>query len=390
MTRRKLIAYPYFKYIKWFLCTPPIVLMVSLKFCILAALLAWSVGLTSAHELGLPVLTHPADNLPTPDRIALGKKLFHDKRLSADGSVSCATCHVPEKAFADGLIVAKGLGGQTGTRNTPTLLNVAFEKSFFWDGRRTTLEEQAQDPFINPREHGFKDHTQLIATIRRDRAYRLAFKNAFSVRPEAIAIEHVTQAIASFERTLIAADTPFDRYYYGGDQTAMSESAIRGLALFKGTGQCVNCHTIGETSTTFTDSQFHSLGIGYRKIEERLAEITTHFAKQRGKPIDHSILSDADVSELGRFTVTLNPMDVAKFRTPSLRNVALTAPYMHDGSISTLAGVIELEVYYRSLESGQPLVLTPQEQSDLLAFLRALTSDKAAKQATGIKQVANE
>ncbi|MDO8413547.1 MAG: cytochrome c peroxidase [Gallionellaceae bacterium] len=360
------------------------------KFCVLAALLAWGVGFAVAAELGLPPLPHPAHNLPTPGSIALGKKLFHDKRLSADGSVSCATCHIPEKAFADGLTVAKGLGGQTGTRNTPTLLNVAFEKNFFWDGRRATLEEQAQDPFINPREHGFKEHTQLIATIRNNQAYRLAFKKAFSVQPEAITMEHVTRAIASFERTLIAADTFFDRYYYGGDQTAMSEAAIRGLALFKGNARCASCHIIGETSTTFTDNQFHSLGIGYRKIEQRLAKITTHFAKQRGKPIDHSILSDADVSELGRFTVTLNPMDIAKFRTPSLRNVALTAPYMHDGSVSTLAEVVELEVYYRSLESGQPLILTPQEQSDLLAFLRALTSGKAAKQATGIKQVTNE
>ena len=337
----------------------------------LAVFFAWSNSLAAADEHGI--------QKQSPAKIALGKKLFHDKRLSADGRVSCATCHIPTQAFTDGLPVAKGMAGQLGTRNTPSLLNVALEKNLFWDGRRDSLEAQAQDPFINPREHGFKDYQQLVATIQRDQAYRRAFKKAFSVQPHAIAMEHITQAIASFERTLIAPDSPFDRYAYGGDNNAMPEAAIRGLALFKGQARCVTCHSIGETSATFTDHQFHTLGIGYRKIEQRLAEITKHFANQRGKPIDHSILSDGDISELGRFTVTLNPIDIAKFRTPSLRNVALTAPYMHDGSIETLEAVLELEIYYRGIESGQPLILTQQEQADLLAFLQALTSDKAAK-----------
>ena len=344
---------------------------------VFAGLLVGSNSFAATSELGLPKLTYPDKNLSTPAKVALGKKLFHDKRLSADGRISCATCHVPEKAFTDGLPLAKGIDGQLGTRNTPTLLNVAYEQSFFWDGRRTSLEAQAQDPFINPREHGFKDHTQLIATIRRYPDYRHAFKQAFALQPDAIRLEHITQAIASFERTLIAADSSFDRYYYGGNKAAMSDEAIRGLELFKGHARCATCHTIGETDAIFTDHQFHTLAIGYRKIEQRLAQITTHFAKQRGQPIDHSILSDSDISELGRFTVTLNPADIAKFRTPSLRNVALTAPYMHDGSIETLAEVLELEIYYRGIEAGRPLILTPQEKSDLLAFLRALTSNKA-------------
>ncbi len=346
---------------------------------VFAGLLVGSNSFATTSELGLPKLTYLDKNLSTPAKVALGKKLFHDKRLSADGSVSCATCHVPDKAFTDGLPVAKGVGGQLGTRNTPTLLNIAYEKSFFWDGRRASLEAQAQDPFINPREHGFKDHAQLVALIRHDRDYRRAFKNVFSVPPQAIAIDHITQAIASFERTLVATDSPFDRYYYGGNKAALSDEAIRGLELFKGHARCATCHTIGETDATFTDHQFHTLAIGYRKIEQRLAKITTHFAKLRGQPIDHSILSDSDISELGRFTVTLNPADIAKFRTPSLRNIALTAPYMHDGSIETLEEVLELEIYYRGIEAGRPLVLTPQEKSDLLAFLQALTSSKVTK-----------
>lgn len=314
-----------------------------------AVWMLWSTGVPAvAGELGLPSLTYPAHNPPTPAKIALGKQLFHDKRLSADGTVSCATCHIPAQAFTDGLALAKGIGGLTATRNTPTLLNVAFNENLFWDGRRTSLEEQAGDPFINPREHGFKTHPQLVAVIQRDHAYRRAFKRAFAVPPTAITMEHIALALASFERTLLAANTPFDRYYYQSDKTALSEAAVRGLVLFTGRAQCARCHHIGASFATFTDHQFHSLGVGYRKIEARLATITQHLVNAGDQPTDHQILSDADVAELGRFSVTRNPLDIATFRTPSLRNVALTAPYMHDGSLATLAEVLELELYYRN------------------------------------------
>ena len=351
-------------------------LITRLPLAVLLTLMAWSVAVPAA-ELGLPEVTHPAHNPATPAKIALGQQLFHDPRLSADGSVSCATCHVPEQAFTDGLSVAEGIGGQRGTRNTPTLLNVTFERSFFWDGRRATLEAQAQDPFIHPREHGLKDHAQLTAIIRRDPAYRRAFKHAFSIRPAAISVAHVAQAIASFERTLVAANSAFDRYYYGGEKQALSASALRGLEIFQHRAQCTQCHVIGETSALLTDHQYHSLGVGYHKIEPRLAELTLRLAQRPVPALDHSILGEAEIAELGRFAVTLNPQDIAKFRTPSLRNVALTAPYMHDGSVATLEEVIDLELYYRGVASGRPLVLTPQEKSDLLAFLKALTGATA-------------
>ena len=344
--------------------------------CISVKLLMGSATL-SAAGLGLPVLTYPADNPPAPAKIALGKQLFHDKRLSVDGTTSCATCHIADKAFTDGLPVAQGIAGQRGTRNTPTLWNVAFEKNFFWDGRRATLEEQIKDPFINPREHGFTDHDQVVQFIQRDLAYRQAFKKSFSISAKAITIDHVAQAIASFVRTLIAGDSPFDRYYYGGDKKALSPSAMRGLELFQGRARCAQCHLIGETSALLADNQFHSLGVGYDKIEPRLAEITLRMAKRGEQPLDHAILGEADISELGRFVVTLNPQDIAKFRTPSLRNVALTAPYMHDGSVATLEEAVNLELYYRGIESGQPLILIAQEKSDLLDFLKALTSPAA-------------
>ena len=305
----------------------------------------------------------------------LGERLFHDKRLSADGSISCASCHIPDKAFTDGLPLAKGINGQLGTRNTPSLINVKTVRPLFWDGRRDTLEAQAKDPFVNPREHGFTQPAQVADLVRSAPIYTAAFQKSFSISPEAISIDHIAQALAEFERTLVAYDSPAERYLYRGDKNALTESARRGLALFRGRARCSSCHLIGETQAPLTDNAFHSLGIGYKKIEPRLAEITTRLANSRGKPLDHSVISDQEISELGRFVVTLNPTDIAKFRTPSLHNVALTAPYMHDGSVTTLEEVVELELYYRGAETGRPLALTLPEREDLLAFLRALNTN---------------
>lgn len=307
-------------------------------------------------------------------KASLGERLFNDKRLSADGSISCATCHIPDKAFTDGLPVAKGIGGQLGTRNTPSLINVNTVRPLFWDGRRDTLEEQAKDPFVNPREHGFTQHSQIVDVVRRDLIYAAAFRKAFGVTPQAISIDHVSQAIAEFERTLVAIDSPAEQFIYRGDKMVLSESARRGLDIFRGQARCASCHLIGETHAPLTDNAFHSLGIGYKKIEPRLAEITTRLANSSGKPLDHNVISDQEISELGRFVVTLNPTDIAKFRTPSLHNVALTAPYMHDGSVATLEEAVELELYYRGAETGRPLALTASERQDLLDFLCSLNT----------------
>ena len=341
-------------------------------------LLLWVVGmelvLAETSVLGLPPLPIPADNPQTVAKVALGKKLFHDQRLSADGKVSCATCHQADKVFSDGLPVAQGINKQLGTRNTPSLFNVAYQHSLFWDGRRASLEAQAKEPFFHPREHGLKDTPALLHHIRTDQQYAAAFKRTFGVSRRDISSDHVTQALAAFERTLIAGESPFDRYYFAGDQKALSPTAQQGLQLFQGQAQCATCHTLGKTSALFTDQQFHSLAIGLKKIEPRIIELTTRVARARPAERERLVLEDADYAELGRFLVTQNPADIGKFKTPSLRNVALTAPYMHDGSITTLAEAVEFEVYYRGLAQNRPLILTPQEKLDLIDFLKSLTS----------------
>lgn len=324
--------------------------------------------------LGLPPVPIPGDNPQTLEKIALGRALFDDKRLSADGKVSCSTCHQPDRAFADGRTVAQGIQQRAGTRNTPTLINSAYLTSLFWDGRRESLEEQAADPLVNPVEHALGSHDELLATVRTDAVYAAGFHAAFGVGPESIGIEHVVKALAAFERTLVAGDSPFDRYQYGGDSSALSAAQLRGLGLFAGRARCTTCHTLGNEHALLTDQEFHTIGIGQARVQPRLADRTTRLVRLSRAERDRSILSDPEVAELGRFAVTLKPADIGRFRTPSLRNAALTAPYMHDGSVPTLAEAVEREVYYRSLEAGRPLVLTPREKADLVAFLQALTS----------------
>lgn len=351
------------------------------KVCFVRQML-W-VGLTLAAPLcpaqettllGLPPVPVPYANLQTPAKIVLGKKLFSDKRLSADGSISCASCHQAQKAFADGRPLARGIAGRIGTRNTPGLLNAAYLTSQFWDGRRISLEEQVKDPFVNSLEHGLADHAQVLRIIQADKNYPSDFRCAFGLRPRHLSIDHVAQALAAFVRTLVAGNSPFDRFQYAGQHNALSESAQRGLALFRGRTQCAACHVIGTEHALFTDNGFHRLGVGYPKIESRLAEMVLRVSNRDDRSLDQTILGDKELTELGRFLVTLNPADIGRFKTPSLRNVALTAPYMHDGSVPTLSEAVDREVYYRGLEVGRPLILTPQEKSDLIEFLKSLNS----------------
>jgi len=363
--------------------------MRSVVFAVLAIIAAAASGPALAagkSPLGLPPVPVPADNPQTPEKIALGKRLFEDKRFSGDGTVSCATCHDPQKAFTDRLPVSEGIRKQKGTRNAPTVINSAYYTTQFWDGRRVSLEDQSKDPFLNPIEHGLKDHSPIIAVIRKDPTYPGEFKQVFGVSADKITIDHVAKAIAAFERTVISGDSPFDRYQYGGDKAAMSAAAIRGLDLFRKKGRCVDCHKIEQTTATFTDNDFHNLGVGFKRIEANMFDIVDKFrsAKEANAEIDETVLTDAEASELGRFAVTLRTSDIGRFKTSTIRNIAVTAPYMHDGSQKTLQEVVE---FYNKggeknplLDGGiRPLKLTKQEEKDLVEFLKALTSPQFAK-----------
>ncbi len=215
----------------------------------------FTVSVLADQNLGLPPLLIPNDNPQSAEKIALGKLLFNDNRFSTDGSVSCASCHHPEQAFTDGLPVAKGLNGQLGTRNAPTVVNAAFFDTLFLDGRANSLETQALGPLVNPIEHGLENHQAVIDVIRNDAKYVQQFKKVFNIESNEIAIEQVTKAIASFERTLISGNSPFDLYLFGRDHSALSSSAERGLGVFKRNGNCVTCHEISWNNALFTDNR---------------------------------------------------------------------------------------------------------------------------------------
>lgn len=342
-----------------------------------ALLLARPAQLLAGAEtvgLGLPPLAIPAENPLSPAKIALGKKLFFDQRLSRDGATSCGTCHHPAQAFADGRKLALGANQQTGLRNTPSLLNAAFNSSLFWDGRRTSLESQALEPLLSGREHGLPDVPAIIGLLRQDPDYPAAFQRAFPGTAD-IDTTHVARALASYQRTLLAGDSAFDRYYYLHQRQALTASALRGLELFRGRAGCVQCHTIGAQGALFSDQQFHNIGVAPQGT--RLAALSQSWlhSKAAGISYDEATMTMPELAELGRFLATGDPRDLGAFRTPSLRNVSRTAPYMHNGSVATLEQAIDFESYYRSSSPGQkPLVLTAQEKSDLRSFLQALDS----------------
>jgi cytochrome c peroxidase len=312
-------------------------------------------------------------------KIDLGKKLYFDARISTDGSVACASCHDPHRAFADDpeTPTSAGVGGALGTRNAPTVLNAAFLAAQFWDGRAATLEEQAVQPLMNPIEHGFSDAAAVVDHIRALGDYGSLFRAAFG--SEEVTIERVGQAIASFERTLISLEAPIDRFV-AGDVGAISASAQRGWEVFNAKARCNTCHGHIDILPLFTNDDYHNIGVGVERIDFDAVARRAAAAVAGGQSVDELALTDAEASELGRFLVTGEPRHLGAFKTPQLRNVALTAPYMHDGSERTLRDVIEF--YDRGgnnnpyLDGGiRPLGLTDQEKADLVALLETFTSD---------------
>lgn len=301
----------------------------------------------------------------------VGERMFFDTRLSADGTVSCASCHLPEQAFADKKARSRGHRQQEGTRNAPSLLNVAYLRTFFWDGRAESLDAQARAPFINAVEHGLADHNQLLAIVREDPYYST---NLASLRAgTGVILEPVTAALVAYEQTLISGSSRFDRYYYGKESSAMSDAALRGMQLFRGRANCASCHVMSASFSLFTDHSFHMAARGVPpRVSGNLPSLAQRVVAASGEDLDELIARDVDIAALGRFLVTQDPADIGKFKTPSLRNVADTAPYMHDGGVGTLAEAVELELYNRGAVT-YPIILTRSEKEDLLEFLRALS-----------------
>lgn len=342
---------------------------------IIVALETLGMAAFAGVPLGLPSVS---DAKAAPALVELGRRIFMDRRFSIDGSLSCATCHIPERQFTDGRATARGLGGKELTRKTPSLLNVRYQTSLFWDGRAKDIATQVRTPLLGPAEHGLLDEQAVGAIVRRDSSYATAFARLMRVSKNELSLREVSAALVAFEETLLAGNSAFDRYLYGHDLKAMTPAAVRGLALFRGRARCATCHQIGEDSALLTDGEFHASPLPIPESAlAQLGALTEKVSAMRARGeidgLNALVAGDRDIAALGRFVVTLQPKDIGAFKTPSLRNVALLGPYMHDGSIALLPQAIETELYSRTAQN-YPLVLTEDERADLLQFLEALTS----------------
>jgi cytochrome c peroxidase len=338
-------------------------------------------GRTREPPLGLPAIPTPSANPLTPEKIALGRKLFYDRRLSQNGTISCAMCHIPEQGFTNNEIAtAVGIEGRTVRRNAPTIYNVAYFERLFHDGRELDLEKQIWGPLLARNEMGNASVAAVVATIAALPDYAGLFESAFGGRGPTEAT--IGMALASYERTLVSGASGFDRWRFGGDANAISDSARRGFQLFTGDAGCVTCHPVGTGSALFSDGSLHNTGAGYTPPTEeapefrRIAVGPGEFLEVESELIAR--VGDPAPVDLGRFEITQDPADRWHYRTPSLRNVALTAPYMHDGSIATLRGVVE---FYDRGGVANPVLdpriralgLSSEAIDDLVAFLESLT-----------------
>ena len=336
------------------------------------------------QQVGAPVeLTReaiPPDSLQTPEKISLGQRLFFERRLSVDGTVSCSTCHDPQLAFTDRKPLSVGIKGRVGQRNSPTILNALYNKTQFWDGRVNTLEEQAANPIVNAFEMGHPNLDAAVAQIASVEEYQQAFQRVFG---RAANGPDLLRAIASYERTQLSFDSPFDRFI-AGDNNVIDASAKRGWELFNTQARCNKCHALTDSQrdvTVFTDNDFHNIGIGI--IRHNVVALARQ-AEQLIKSGDTAAIDRAaiqtDMSALGRFLITKQEKDTASFKTPDIRNVLVTGPYFHDGSQETLWDVVDhynkgagLQNPYLD-EDIQPLALTESNIDDLVAFMASLTS----------------
>lgn len=344
--------------------------------------------LSLAPPLGLPVIPLSPDHPLTQARIELGRTLFMDRRLSHNNTLSCAMCHVPEQGFTSNeLGTAVGIEGQTVRRNAPTVYNVAYVEQLFHDGREFSLENQVWGPLLAGNEMGNPSIGYVIEKIKVLPDYAGRFERAFAGRgPDVLT---VGQALAAYQRTLVSANSRFDRWYYGKEQGALTTEEQAGFRLFSGKAGCSACHLAGEKHALLTDNRFHNTGVGYayslRLPRKHVVQLSPgKFIELEDKALDSF---EQPLPDVGRYEVTLDPADSWAYRTPSLRNVALTSPYMHNGSLATLEDVVEF--YDRGgIDNPQkdpllkPLGLSATEKQALAAFLRSLTGDNVQKLVT--------
>ncbi|WP_232135203.1 cytochrome-c peroxidase [Luteimonas fraxinea] len=313
-------------------------------------------------------ITNPADER-AQGLSRLGEQLFSDPRLSADGITSCASCHDPLRAFTDGRKISVGAFGRPSTRNAPSLLDLEDMESFFWDGRLDDLHETLLQPFTAPNELANPSIDHVVQVVKDIPSYRRDFQKVLNGR--SLDERALTDAIAAYLENLDRGTNRYELAQEGG--SALSAEEKRGLALFEGKAQCAACHTPG--TTALTDNQFHHAGIGFERASGRIKSLVERIddAQRSRSQLGNLILEDEEVAELGRFVTTRKAADIGGFRTPALRNVANTAPYMHDGSVPTLEEAVDRELYYRGIASGRPIALTVDEQRQLLAFLHSLS-----------------
>ncbi len=331
--------------------------------------------------LGLPTPLPVPDNNPlTQEKIALGRRLFFDRRLSPNDTMSCAMCHVPAQGFTvNELRLAVGINGKTTRRNPPALYNVAYQRLLFHDGREFLLEDQIISPLTNPVEMGNPSIGYVVDKVRRLPGYEERFRDVFG---EGASVATLGKALASYERTLLSANSPFDRWHFAGDASAVSDQVKAGFKIFTSKGQCFACHTVSKEAALFTDLGFHNTGVAQLPlIPEKTVDVDLGggLIVQMPRAQVDEILTPPG-KDLGRYEVTLDPTDLWRYKTPSLRNIALTAPYMHNGVLLTLEEVIEYYDRGGTGAEGQdpritPLHLTPAEKQALLALLRSLTGD---------------
>jgi len=334
-----------------------------------------------APPLGLPPLYVPPANPLTREKIDLGRQLFMDRRLSHNNTMSCAMCHVPEQGFTSHeLGAAIGLQGRSLRRNSPSNYNVGYQRSLFHEGRELHLEDQIWGPLLAKNEMDMPSVGYVVEKVRMLPEYKGRFEAAFGGEATA---ERIGFALASYQRTLVSGNSRFDRWYYGGEKNALNAQERRGFDVFRGKGRCIACHAVGEKSALFTDHKFHNTGLGWeRTMFPERASYRVQLAPGVFVDVDSKHLRSFEQPppDVGRYEVTLDPKDRWAYKTPMLRNVAITGPYMHDGSLRTLEEVVDF--YDKGGIDNpdkspllSPLRLSAEEKAGLVAFMKTLTGD---------------